>query len=608
MFGNKSLPSRIYSFGGKPPCEGLEKVIEQMLLAHRYKNALIEADRARRKEVDEALARLSPELAEIERLIAPKEAVIEDARKGIRQASARARRKVVPPDLKKVIQQSKDDLKPLYARRKVIRAVLFKSQEWEREEKPIEERAIETRHRLRGASGLYWGTYLHVEQSMAGIRSGAPPEFCRQDGGGHLAVQIQGGLSAKDLIGGSDRRIRVEPVPPEAWQPGGRKLRKTKVWFRVDSDESGAPVWAVIPIVLHRPIPEDAQVKWVHLIRWRIATKCEWRVQFILSRERGWAKEDVAREGTVGIDVGWRIRPDGSLRTAFWTGSDGRKGELVLPADWLSEMKKTRDLRSIRDGLLNDILEVVCPKLKTLPLPEWLKEASATIAQWRSQARLAALTIQWRDKRFEGDIEVFDLLEAWRKRDKHLYEYQENLRDQLQSRRQDIYRVFAAKARRVYKTAVIEDLHLPDFHELPEDEEPTVDGALKEHVRDACISLLFQCLKESMATTLKAPAQNTTRLHCDCGSIEDWDRKELEHKCSRCSRIYDQDENASRNLLEWGLNGGDSKVEPEKPPPDDSKVDPEKPKAPEAPSVKPVDLNRKQDGPKREEPPSISAA
>lgn len=597
MYGNDSLPSRIYSFGKKPPTEGLDKVEEQMFLAHRYKNTLIEAERARRKEVDGVLAQLSPELAEIERLIAPKEAVIEDARKGIRQASARARRKVVPPDLKEVIRQAKADLKPLYARRKEIRTVLFKSPEWKREEKPIEERAIETRHRLRGTSGLYWGTYLHVEQSMAGIRKGAPPDFCRQDGGGHLAVQVQGGLLVKNLMGGSDRRIRVEPVPPEAWQPGGRKLRKTRVWFRVDSDERGAPIWAVIPIVLHRPMPEDAEVRWIHLIRWRIATKCEWRVQFVLARERGWAKEDVARNGMVGIDAGWRMRPDGSLRTAFWVGSDGRKGEIVLPADWLSEMKKTRDLRSIRDGLLNNILDTMVPKLKALPLPEWLKEASATIAQWRSQARLAALAIQWRDKRFEGDAEAFDLIEAWRKRDKHLYEYQENLRDRLQGRRQDLYRVFAAQTRRAYKTAVIEDLYLPDFHELPEDEEPTVDGALKEHVRDACISLLFQCLKESMATTLEAPAQNTTRLHCDCGAIEDWDRKELEHKCSQCGRTYDQDENAARNLLAWGLDHVRPKA-----------VDKPEPPAPSAPPVKPVEPDRKQEDPKSEDPPSASAA
>lgn len=549
MFGNDSLPSRIYSYGAKVPVENLERVNDQMYGAHKYRNALVEVERKRRDQVEALLVRLSPELAETETKIAAELKALEAVRTRIDQASASARKKVYPEGAKEEAKISREKVKGLRVTRKELRTALFASESWKKESESIELEAKASNKKLRSECGLYWGTYLHIEGTMGNARSGAPPRFHRWDWDGNLGVQLQGGLSVKDALGGSDMRIRIDRVPDEAYLPGGRKLRKTKVHFRVGSDEKGCPIFAVVPIVLHRPLPHDADIKWAHLIRRRIGTHSEWRMQFVLSRAAGWVKTDLATDGAAGIDVGWRMLPDRSMRVARWTGSDGEDGELTLPADWLSEMRKTEDIQSIRDGLFNEAKAALVERLAAVTIHQGLREDAQTIVHWKSAARLAYLAIRWRTERFPGDEEALAALEAWRKRDKHLLEYGANLRDQLQRRREDIYRNFAAQMRRKYKTAFVEKLDLRDFHVLPKSEEKQADGAVREHTRDACLSFLFQCLKESMSEIVFKDPKNTTKLHFDCGNLEEFDRKELFHTCSHCGVLSDQDLNAAKNLL-----------------------------------------------------------
>jgi hypothetical protein len=549
MFGNASQPSRIYSYGAKAPVQNAELVGEQMWKAHRYRNKLVELELERRKEVDEAVARLSPDLQTTESALAVALQALELARTEIKKQNAQARsRKHRSPELVALVETNKALVKELRAKRKALRQATFESEAWKTAQLEINERANERQKAAREACGLYWGTYLLVETSMSKARSGAPPRFARWRGDGHLAVQLQGGMSPAEAFAGTDPRLRIEPMPT---QGNKRERKRTRVWFRVGS-QGRDPVWAVMPVILHRPIPADSRIKWVHIIRHRIATQCRWRVQFVLSKS-SWVRSDQAEHGTVGIDIGWRMMVDRSMRVAYWTGDDGREGELRLPADWLGEYRRTEKIGGHRDDNFNAIKAVVVPAIAAMSnRPEWLTGALSTMSQWRSTARLAALALKWRESRFAGDENVYGELEAWRKRDKHLMEFQFNLRDQLLARRLDIYRNFAAKMRRAYRTAMLEDLDLRDFHVSPQAEEDAKDGALREHTRDAALSILIRCVKESMAQTIFVDAKNTTRKCDQCGTIQDWDHRELYRECVSCKKNDDQDRIASRNLLASG--------------------------------------------------------
>lgn len=586
MFGHESEPSKVLSYGAGAPVEGADVVDEQMRLAHRYRNALVAQEIERRRRVDEALRTLSPELATCEEAIAAAEKALEDARVSIDRASAEARRKVRPPEAVEAVKTARSALKIERARRKELRSTLFASEPWKAKDAEINEWDLSERKRLRGSCGIYHSTYLHVEQSMGGCRSGAPPKFKRWTGDGHLAIQIVNGMDVEKLFSGGDRRIQVE-------RPEEGKYR-VAVKFRVKSEENGDPIWAVLPVVLDRArptsvakgkevFPAGVRIKWIHLIRRRIATQYEWRVQFIVSRKDGWARPDSSSSGDVGIDVGWRLRDDGALRTAYWIGSDGEEGELVLPSGWMQEMRRVEFIRSCRDKLFDIARAEIAKWVGALEVkPEWLAEAAATLSAWKAPARLAALCLRWRENRIAGDdVTVTDggrhplyrtlyevdrkghlklsggegiyaLLEAWRRRDKHLYEFEGNLRHQLLRRRQDIYRVFAAQMRRRYKVAHIEDLDLRDFHILPKAEEPGVDGALKEHVRDACLSVLRQSISQSMALMVEHPAKDTTRRCADCGHVGEASIS-LILTCEGCGKKEDQDRRAARNLLALGL-------------------------------------------------------
>ena len=545
MFGNKSQPSRIYSYGAKAPIIGADLVEEQMRSAHRYRNELVELELKRRKLVDDALVKISPYLAETEKELAALTLELDASRQEIKGANKKARTRVETPEAKRAAKESKDLLKKLRARRKLQRQITFASDPWKAAQTEISAWATEEQKRLRAACGLYWGTYLHVEQSMASAKSGAPPRFHRWTGEGHLAVQIIKGMSIAEAHS-NDTRVRIANA--ERW---------SDISLRVGSNDDRTPKWATIPVRLHRPMPDNARIKWVHLIRRQVATRFQWFAQFVLSAdEETWRKKDQAMDGAVAIDLGWRMVGK-SMRIAYWFGDDGASDELCLPDEWLSQMRRVERIRSKRDLDLDAMKTALTAALRTAAPPDWLAAHAPHLHAWRSAARFAGLCHRWRDNRFANDEQLYDQLEEWRRRDRHLYEFEGNLRDQLQRRRLDIYRKFAATMRRKYRCAVIEDMDLRDFHVLPEAEEEPANRAIREHTRDACLSELVRALEESMAQTLKIDGKNTTARCWWCQDLlgvvttDEWDRSSLRHTCSVCGTEYDQDECAARNLLDF---------------------------------------------------------
>ena len=105
-------------------------------------------------------------------------------------------------------------------------------------------------------------------------------------------------------------------------------------------------------------------------------------------------------------------------------------------------------------------------------LPEWFIERSKSLGLWRAPAKLAGLIWHWKENHFRADASphadarriirelrldekhygkpqsVFDLLEAWRKKDKHLYDWLARQRKNNERWRDDLYRNFAHRISR----------------------------------------------------------------------------------------------------------------------------------------------------------------
>lgn len=544
MFGNQSLPSVIYRYGARPPVTGTEEVERQMRRANHYRNKLVEIELERRQEAEAIVMRLAPKLADVERSIVATETAIEAVRDGIRKGRAKSRKLTdATPEQRVAIAEHRAALTLFRTERKELRYTAYRSDEARAAMKVLDAKYLQRDKDARAESGLYWGTYLSIEQAMSDRRKGAPPRFARYRDEGKLAVQLQGGLMAESAYGCEDARLRIERID----------CRHANVWMRIGSDDNRRPLWAVIPAILHRPIPADASIKWAYLTKRMTACHPQWAVCFVLAREAGWAKSDTAQDGAVGIDVGWRVLEHG-LRVASWVGTDGDAGELILPTADVARWQKCRDLQSIRDTRFDAARDWLAAWLaEHADVPAWLLERCETLRQWRSQARLAAVVVAWRDLRFDGDVTIFAEMEAWRKRDKHLWTWQEAQRAKAIRWREDVYRNFAAQLSRRYETAYIEDTNWRKMGELPDAEDTEAKTPAAYYRTVASPGRLLEIVRERFSDHAKMPAENTTQRCHVCGGLVGFDAaRHLEATCQHCGAEWDQDVNAAHNLLSSG--------------------------------------------------------
>jgi len=546
MFGHASDPSVIYRYGALPPTHNLDAAFEQLRAAHRYRNKLVEIERDRRDKTAAVVSAASPDLAGLESQYAELGERTAAAAKQIKATNQRARAQRATPEQKAVLRKLRAECKDVYSRLKEAKALAYKSLEARTALDQADAAALNAAKKARAECECYWGTYLQVEQGLSGIRKGAPPRFLRWTGNGKLAVQIQGGMSREEAEHG-DGRLRIATTE--------RRGKATNVYLRIGTNEDRSPIWAVVPVIFHRPIPDDARIKWVYLTARRVACHTRWHVCFVLSRAEGWRKPDLATSGTVAVDLGWRLLDHG-LRVGYWRGSDGGSEEILLPTRDVARWQKADDLRAIRGERFNGVVDWLAKWLAGRDLPDWLIERTRTLRQWRSAARLASVVIHWRENRFAGDKDGFAAVEAWRKKDKHLYEWEANQRRKAVAWRDDLYRRVAADLSRRYKTAIVEDCNWRDVGRKPDVGENNDSGAAARQRTIAAPGRLKQLLVERFAETVKAEAAYTTQRCHACGELAHVEtRTSVWVTCQQCGAAWDQDDNACRNMLDMVAKG-----------------------------------------------------
>ena len=554
----------------------------QLKLANRFWNKLVEIENQYQEQKRQLWLKY-PEIEEGERIIHDCLAEIEAIRKfaADRNQKEGVKKKLDPAD--------KDKKAALLARIKEERARVKAAKERAYQDGADEylknlglwcKEAVKSARQAIAEEGLYWGTYNAVAAHFdvarqKAAKEGAKLHFYRFDGSGTWTVQIQQEngeepLTIGKLFSGAHKwqnMLRVGPVDFSDWdrlpRHERRRRARTTISIRIGSTAGREPVWLTLPMTMHRPLPADAEIKMVQVTRRRIASHYDYSVSFTVRLSENLA---VPVNGQVAaIDLGWRVIGD-ELRVAAWKGSDGRSGELRLPASLVGEFDRVERIRSIRDRDFNAARQMLVDWLArnaaANAIPDWLRDATAHLAQWRSPGRLAALAVQWRDRRFDGDETAFAALEDWRRHDKHHWEFEANLRDQLVMRRREMYRVFAAAMARMYGAVVVEDMDLRQMTRRPEPgEENTLHDAARRHRVIAAPGILRECVKLAVLSAggryHEAPAGMTTRIHARCGE----DNRttdfvmEVAVVCPVCGVRYDQDFNACDNLLDWWRRG-----------------------------------------------------
>jgi hypothetical protein len=252
----------------------------------------------------------------------------------------------------------------------------------------------------------------------------------------------------------------------------------------------------------------------------------------------------------VGIDLGWRLLGE-ELRVAFWHDETGASGQLSLPKPLLDRFATCFDLRSIQDKNLQTAkaaLQVWASEHDSLP--QWMD--LNRLPEWHSGRRLERLYKTWRQNRFDGDMEVFAALEHWHERFVHLYSWEANLRDKIIRRRREIYRRFVAQFVSTHGRIFIEKFDLRRVVRRPSPESSST--AYAGHLRVIAAVSTLRTILEQKGMCERIEAANTTQRCADCGNSAKWDAAiNVMHACSGCGRVFDQDDNAARNLLSIGL-------------------------------------------------------
>lgn len=505
---------RVYEYGVVRITAGEEMVVGQLLARWRYWNALVEIEQQHQAQIEEALRQHCPYLDSLE----------DDAYWATRRET------FANPAVK-------ETLKPLNA----VRTAL-----------------VRTARQQHAADGLYWGNYLDVERNYKTARKTAAHRlsFKRPVPEGAVSVWFQKGLPSQEVWDG-DSRFSVDRVHEDAWvspiRGERRRLSRTHGRLRVGSDGPRHPLYVEFDMVMHRPLPSEGVVRHVSLVRRRVGPGVKYALMVTVD-ESALPLPQAAEGLVLGVDLGWRLMEE-KVRVGYVATEDGQfRRDLVLPDRVMGGFAQLHGLGSVRDNLFNGAKARLREALKTLKTPDWLRSETTTLALWRSKRRLAVLVSLWRGQRFDGDAEVFANLDAWLKRDRHLWRWEEDLRDQLLRHRREVYRLWAKELANMASTVVLEDFDLRGV--IGDDEELPIPARMRT---EAAVSTLRDCIEAACRArgvkTLRVDPKNTTQQCHQCANLMQFDaRKEVRVQCPHCGSQWDQDDNAARNLA--SMSGG----------------------------------------------------
>jgi hypothetical protein len=375
---------------------------------------------------------------------------------------------------------------------------------------------------------------------------------------GKLLLRFRDGLEWPDLFDQGNRGFQLAPACADVSMDGNRGSRRlaSRMAFRmrVGSGPRREPVWIEGIAVVHRPVERGACIKSVSLVCSRVATHYRWKLLMTVELPERPSRRKAAVGGAVAIDLGWRQVPQG-LRAATWQDSRGNWGTLVLPSAWVEQMKRLETIQSLRRRQFENTARLLQSWLEGLPaVPRWLSDEALRGPSLTTTSRLAGLAMHWRNNRFEGDDSGYSEAEAWRKQDKLLYEQLCNLRDKLQRRRREQYRIFAARMAQAYEEC---RLAATNLGRVARNKGSSFAGSRHNRFLVAPSTLrlaLENACKRERRTIVSIQSTITTRRCHRCGSIEDFDTAgELQHTCRCCGVRWDQDLNACRNLLSGQL-------------------------------------------------------
>lgn len=521
-----SLPTRVFNYGARPPDDAAREIIfDQLVKMRDYKRSRALKVRDTRAAID-ALRRGNFQGYD-EALKAQEscESRISEIYESIRKDRSRVRKRVSAPELELEAEELKaqlsDRLWPAVKRERGEILKLHKpaleelsrrvreraeaqdgsgnnhlkerlraealaemlDEDWPETWK-LEERldSDELRHeKLSGAeSGLFSGV---KDWARADVRQAKSDTFGNgrkvswpRELGGRVGLPIDGtvGTDGCSVVARGFSLTNAAPYSDD-WR--GRRRMVARFEFPIGREKHVVELRCMV----HRPMPTGAKIARAWIQVGRSGSRFVYNVQLAVQCE-SLMRARAKRRESVSVKFVWSALPDGSLRVATLTGSDGLKGEVVLPYAAAQAFSYAERLQSFQKRHFN-AAQRLCRKWLELTGEDDQELRDAASKRVRSPKRLCDYARRrardigdfedyWRAwKAFcddyaldyfpdgamavaaireafpeEGSMKRLALyLEFWRRKNEHLRKWEANQRRRAQRRRRDIYRNEAAK-------------------------------------------------------------------------------------------------------------------------------------------------------------------
>jgi hypothetical protein len=558
---------RVFAFGVTQPTENVDLILQQIYLSHLLYNNLVYVERKRRKLYRKAQLAFQ-DIREQYEIVTALEFEAMETYKAYKKtkhlpesADGKTHRSSVTQIYSKLmVERAKfeaalcshiSELNPIY------NEIDAKYGKFGPERKLVTQ-----------SSGVFWGTYLKIQQFVDQASSakvlyfdvnGNPkkvvpweqsPAFrdvdtSFEDGhidDGLIAVQLQNSVPANEVFDKSDKSgflkkgfLWIEPLPINAYDealPRGErnKLQRTVAHMRIGSLPDGKPVWASFPVFLHRPLPEKAVITWALLIRrpWKQGYKYRWEFQLAL---RVPAPPQKNFGAAVAINLGWRNMDGGDLRVATWADSYGNTGSLLLDKEsFRDRIRKQNDIQRLRSDANNELRELL------------------VVNDIKCEKNVSSMRLREMQQAGVPNPVVQEALNKWLYRDNHLMWYQRGLREGALLHRREIYRLFALEMAKRYRVLIIENYDLRDIAE----DEDRLEGPSSQRVQGSPSQaryILESTGKREGCLVLNGESKQATQRCNVCGCEDPWDAApHIFHTCTN-GHTWDQDINNALNML-----------------------------------------------------------
>ena len=472
------MSTKVFKYGAFPP-EKDGAIRQQMKLGRDYYNKLVEAENARRKSVWGGEKPVWPHT--------PVETTDDDGQKKTTRCKCDECQRYYVQVIAAYKAMGFLDLKPLRAD--------------------------------AAAGGLYWGTYLIVEESFnAAVKTTKCFDLVKYRSwreGGYMGAQIQKVRTADAVF-----RLRHREDP----RTGRRLGTRYNCMIRVGTQD-GKPKWSdPIDLVLHRPL--CGRPTWLKACMKFRGGKEVWSLNVTCADIP--ARDDGSQSGVVAIDVGWRVLKDDRLRIAFATGNDGKEFEFLMSEKWRELSTRADRIRGARKIMLNTI-----------------QRRFSVLSKHKSST--GALQHVLQDKTLSKDIELV----GWASWERHMSDYETGCRRRSEVKRWTDMCVWLRDLRRQYARVVIKN----SVHKEMKDHKKAVDsGMMRHHRRNAHHAAPGEVIEEvckiwdRKTEVAIIKAQFTTATCPQCGHVHKVGPEQY-ITCEQCGTQEDRDRISTRNLL-----------------------------------------------------------